>query len=301
MDQSQHNGIVSFISGIADDIVRDVYVRGKYRDVTEGYFDPETETGAVMMPVTWGLNRLQSLKLRSVVTPNMITNAQDRDPEYGWAYKNGGIPMWGFKVHRMKVGRTDKYTDIHKAIWLLDDTVVAGKPVWEWARTVLIEWRLKQGLGYKEIANRLTDLGIPTPRGKSAWCQSTIQSLIADFDKLYQYTGCGFWVRRNWQTGFCQERDSSEWVVVENAHPAIISEAEADAIFATTEQDVEKPKKYGNKPESRFILPRGPVRCALRHALRREEDRQRLLPLRLTYLSEWQRLRAVLVYSERRH
>jgi len=33
MNQSQHNGIVSFIWGIADDILRDVYVRGKYRDV----------------------------------------------------------------------------------------------------------------------------------------------------------------------------------------------------------------------------------------------------------------------------
>ena len=33
MNQSQHNAIVSFIWGIADDVLRDVYVRGKYRDV----------------------------------------------------------------------------------------------------------------------------------------------------------------------------------------------------------------------------------------------------------------------------
>ena len=33
MDQAQHNQIVNFIWGIADDILRDVYVRGKYRDV----------------------------------------------------------------------------------------------------------------------------------------------------------------------------------------------------------------------------------------------------------------------------
>lgn len=33
MDQNQHNSIVNFIWGIADDILRDVYVRGKYRDV----------------------------------------------------------------------------------------------------------------------------------------------------------------------------------------------------------------------------------------------------------------------------
>ena len=33
MNNQAHNTIVSFIWGIADDCLRDVYVRGKYRDV----------------------------------------------------------------------------------------------------------------------------------------------------------------------------------------------------------------------------------------------------------------------------
>ena len=33
MNQSVHNKLVSFIWSIADDCLRDVYVRGKYRDV----------------------------------------------------------------------------------------------------------------------------------------------------------------------------------------------------------------------------------------------------------------------------
>src|SRR5947209_10352300 len=33
MDHAQHNQIVSFIWGVADDVLRDVFVRGKYRDV----------------------------------------------------------------------------------------------------------------------------------------------------------------------------------------------------------------------------------------------------------------------------
>lgn len=33
MDHSAHNKIVSFIWSIADDCLRDVFVRGKYRDV----------------------------------------------------------------------------------------------------------------------------------------------------------------------------------------------------------------------------------------------------------------------------
>lgn len=33
MDHAQHSGLVSFIWNIADDVLRDYYVRGKYRDV----------------------------------------------------------------------------------------------------------------------------------------------------------------------------------------------------------------------------------------------------------------------------
>jgi type I restriction-modification system DNA methylase subunit len=33
MDTAQHNRIADFIWGIADDVLRDIYVRGKYRDV----------------------------------------------------------------------------------------------------------------------------------------------------------------------------------------------------------------------------------------------------------------------------
>ena len=33
MDSATHNAIVNFVWGIADDVLRDLYVRGKYRDV----------------------------------------------------------------------------------------------------------------------------------------------------------------------------------------------------------------------------------------------------------------------------
>lgn len=33
MNHTQHNQIVNFIWGIADDVLRDVYTRGKYRDI----------------------------------------------------------------------------------------------------------------------------------------------------------------------------------------------------------------------------------------------------------------------------
>lgn len=33
MNHATHNGIIGFIWGVADDVLRDVYMRGKYRDV----------------------------------------------------------------------------------------------------------------------------------------------------------------------------------------------------------------------------------------------------------------------------
>jgi len=54
MDSTQLNWIANFIWGIADDVLRDIYVRGKYRDVilalekeTEGLLDDLLTTSQV--------------------------------------------------------------------------------------------------------------------------------------------------------------------------------------------------------------------------------------------------------------
>ena len=39
MEQGQLNWIAKFIWGIADDVLRDLYVRGKYRDVISPLVD----------------------------------------------------------------------------------------------------------------------------------------------------------------------------------------------------------------------------------------------------------------------
>lgn len=228
----------------------------------EGYYDPDSEVGAIMMPLTWSLNRLFSIKLRNVVIPNMKTNFEQRDPETGWAYKNGGWAQWGYRKHRIHVGRNAKSMDITKMIWLLDDELVAGKPRWEWARAMLLEWRLRDRMGYDSIAGRLTELGIPSPSGRSAWSTSTVQGLIADRTRLFQYAGYAFWNREDCTDRTNRrQRDESEWVVVESAHPAIIGVEQAEEIYAMTEQ--RKRPKSGRKGESsRFALSGGLLKCA---------------------------------------
>lgn len=227
----------------------------------EGYYDPDSETGAIMMPLTWSLNRLFSIKLRNVVIPNMKTNFEQRDPESGWAYKNGGWAQFGYKKHRIKVGRSAKSTDIYKVVWLLDDAVVAGKPVWEWARTMLLDWRLKEKLGYDSIASRLTAAGVPTPSGRQAWSNSTIQSLIGDWTRLYQYSGIAFWGRED-----CtdrknrKQRDPSEWTIVRDAHPSIITEDECEAIYEMTSNH-KRTKANKSGKVSTYALSGGLLKC----------------------------------------
>ena len=41
MDQATHNKIVLFIGGIADDVLRDLFKRGKYPDVRCHFYKPQ--------------------------------------------------------------------------------------------------------------------------------------------------------------------------------------------------------------------------------------------------------------------
>lgn len=245
--------------GQQDDLLRHGV---RIESVAEGYYDPDSEVGAIMMPLTWSLNRLFSLKLRNVVIPNMKTNFEQRDPETGWAYKNGGWAQFGYKAQRIHIGRNHR-GDIHKMIWVEDDSEVAGKPIHEWARAMLIEWRLRDRLGYSAIAGKLTSLGIRTPMGRSTWSPASVQSLCAEWPRLYQYTGIAFWNREDCtDRADRKQRDPSEWVVVENAHPALITEAEADAIYAMVSDRKTGPSDERRKHDSRWALTGGLIKCA---------------------------------------
>ncbi len=239
----------------------DLYAHGvRVESATEGYHDPDTEDGVILNGLTWSLNRLFSIKLRNVVRPNMKTNFEQRDTGTGWAYKNGGWAQWGYKTQRVPAGK-GKHGDIHKQIWVLDDTMAAGKPVWEWARTMLLEWRLKQRMGYEAIAARLSELGVPTPTGKAAWGFSSIQALLGDMSRLFQYSGYAFWNREDCSDRKNRrQRDPSEWIVVENAHPAIITEQDCEAIWAMVASK-HKPKSGPSGAASRFSLSGGILVC----------------------------------------
>jgi len=214
--------------------------------VTEPY-DSRTTSGIVMESVTDAMNQIRSMEIGLVTHRSLLVNCEMRDPATGWAYKNGGMAQFGYRNERVYADVDRKYQRISHCIWVVDDETVAGKPIHEWARTILVDWRLKEKVGPDVIAKRLTQAGVPTPRGRRAWSDSSVNYLMMP-DKLLQYAGLGIWNRRDFRAGGKSWKDRSEWKIVENAHPAIITMEEAEAIHAIREQRASRPGRRGKRP-----------------------------------------------------
>ena len=223
-------------------------------------YDSTTTSGIVLESVTEAMNQIRSIEIGQVTHKNLLVNCEMRDPETGWAYKNGGWAQFGYRNHRIYADTYRKYQRISHCIWLLDEEITGGKSVHEWARTMLVEWRLKEKLGADAIARRLTQGGVPTPSGRTAWSDSTINYLLMP-ERLLQYAGYGTWNKVEYRNGGKRQKDRSEWKIIENAHPAIITLEEAEAIQAIREARTIRPGKKGRRP-SPFILSGGLLVCS---------------------------------------
>lgn len=103
----------------------------------------------------------------------------------------------------------------------------------------------------------------PSPSVSAAfgpWSASSVYYLLQK-DKLLQYAGYGFYNRRSFQNGGKRQRDLDEWKVIGNAHPAIISVEEADAIYALGKNRTQVVVNKGNTP-GRYLLSGGVMVCS---------------------------------------
>jgi len=186
--------------------------------------DPETVSGVYMEAITLAKNEAFSREVAFHTRKGCRANVQTRDPETGWCYKNGGQPLWGYRSEQLVRGEEKRGRPIVKSIWVLDDTIVAGRPVHEWVRYMLVEMAAK-GASVNELRDFCNRKKIPARR-KKYWGHSTWVALLQPH-ALLKYCGHEVWnVHRKNGT----KRPPSEWVVVENAHEAIITEDEARAI-----------------------------------------------------------------------
>ena len=110
-----------------------------------------------------------------------LTNAKHRDEETNWCYKNGGLPPYGYKIHRVLVGKKKNGDPLFKSVWVENDNVVTckingkevSKTVAAWAQYILIDLRLAKGWGFDKIRDHLNEIGLHAPR-KQYWSDSTV-------------------------------------------------------------------------------------------------------------------------------
>lgn len=219
--------------------------------------DTESVAGVYMEAITFAKNEAYSREVAFHTKKGCRANIQTRDPETGWCYKNGGQPLFGYRGERLVRGEVKKGRPLVKSIWVPDDTIVAGKPIYEWARYCLVELA-GQGATLDELRDFCNKTGIPAPR-KEFWGHTTWNSIL-DPHCLLEYAGFGVWNVRGKNQ---RHNPISDWVIVENAHEALISEDETKQILAAREQNKYKAfdKGYGRSKDSSYLLSGGLFTC----------------------------------------
>lgn len=139
--------------------------------------------------------------LATEVRKGMTQNAKQ-------GYNNGGTPPYGYRTEHIALGNQKT-----KAVWVLGPREEID----------IIRWIFNQyayeNAGYKKISSMLNEKGVPAQKG-GQWSASTIRAII--FNE--SYIGRKVWNKQDYQTKGKKWRDRSEWVITENAHPAIITE-----------------------------------------------------------------------------
>lgn len=230
---------------------------------TEPEYDPRTIAGLAIEKMTEFKNASYSLDVAFHTRKGMKENLARRDSEVGFCYKNGGAPPWGFKAYKVQRGVDRRSVPIMKTLWDRDETVVAGRPAWEWVQHVLVELRLGQHGSLDTIRDFLNERDIPAPR-KRYWGISSLHALLQP-SGLLQYAGYGVW---NVHGPRGRRRPPSEWEIVENAHPAIITLEQAEATMAANERqsrlgrDKSKGRMAAVRSQgSRYLLTGGMLVC----------------------------------------
>jgi hypothetical protein len=226
--------------------------------VTDPRVDVDTAAGVYMEAITFAKNEAYSKEVAFHTRKGCRANVQTRDPETGWCFKNGGQPLFGYRAERLQRGEVKRGRPLVKSVWVPDETIVAGRPIHEWARYCLVELA-GNGASLEELRAFCEKTGIPGRR-KQYWGISTWHALLQPH-VLMQYCGYAVW---NVHTKAGRERPVEEWVIAERGHEALITEEEARRI-------VEARRSLGGKKQfnaganrsrtSRYLLSGGLFRC----------------------------------------
>jgi len=228
------------------------------KSVSDPDLDPETAAGLYVEAFTFAKNEAYSREISFHTKKGCRANLRMRDPESGWCFKNGAPALWGYKLHHVEYGLARGGRSSFKSIWVLNDKVVAGKPVHEWVRHCLVELAMK-GVSIAKLRDFCNEKGIPG-RKDDIWNSTSWKDLLYDYNIL-KYAGYAVW---NVRGAGKRRKPVDEWEVVEDAHPAIITKEEAYALIDVRQ---ELRKKYrgpvgGRARNSKFLLSGGSAVCS---------------------------------------
>ncbi len=195
---------------------------------------------------------------------------ESKSPEnnnLGWAFHNGGRAVYGYKRHEIDMGRDNSGRRRFRTVWLKNDEIELGKPVWQWVRKILIELRLKQQLSYDKIRDRLNDLGLKPPtltNGHQPRPDQFMSGLWSDSSARHVcnnilYTGIYYWNRRDYkdykrEEGKVKYKSKSEVQIVEYGHPAIINREEYKQLMALNRKRDPRTTPSRTSLSSRWLL-----------------------------------------------
>ncbi len=200
--------------------------RGVSVVTTSSPYDTNTVSGLWRESIDETIAQTTSMQIAEHTIKGMKENAIKRDPETGYCYKNGGRAPYGYSLKRIPAGKDNKGQIKHKLLWETNpETSIVLKKI-------VVDLRIGEGLSYKGIRDKLNALNIPGPEG-GPWGVSTIREMLVE-NRLEQYTGIYYWNKEDHRTPGKRYKDKTEWIKVEDAHPAILTQDEVEAALAIT-------------------------------------------------------------------
>lgn len=204
-------------------------------------YDPRTIQGKWQESIDETKDETHSMEIAQWTMRAMKQNVATRDPETGYCYKNGGRPPFGYKRVKVHRGVTSRGKDIWKILWEIEPRQA------EALRFILVELGLQKRLAYDRIRDAVNSMRAPTgelvypsPSG-GIWGTSTIVEMFRP-ERIETAAGTAFWNKEDHHTRGRRFKPREEWVRIENAHPAIITQEECQALLAL---QAERRKEYG--------------------------------------------------------
>lgn len=208
-------------------------------------YDPNTIQGKWMEAIDETRAETESMATSMHVLEKMKGNIGMRDRETGWCFKNGGRAPAGYRNLPVQRGVDYRGRPVMRLLWELD-------PVWgERLQFIVRELKLKQNLSYEKIRDYCNGQGWQSPELRPV-STSFIREIFRE-DRLLQAAGYAFWNREDRKTKGRRFKPRDQWVMIPNAHPALITEEEVRQCRELISQHSFNNKNIPQE-DSRFLL-----------------------------------------------